>query len=178
MITTGGRLPLVACLEMLPVTVTQCPTTGKTIVILNPPDGSAKRWHGLETVPQRRSGDRATTATVLQRGREIVPPRRSRKAKPGRHVRTAVPSGPVPLAEGAGYVGSIPGGKALRFTHRGPYQDLMKTYGRITELVPAKGLLKNEADWARYMSMWEEYVNDPGTTPEADPLTYIYLPLP
>jgi hypothetical protein len=28
------------------------------------------------------------------------------------------------------------------------------------------------------MPMWEEYPNDPHTTPEADLLTYIFLPMP
>ena len=53
-----------------------------------------------------------------------------------------------------------------------------KTYGRITEFLKEKGLLKSEADWARYMPMWEEYRNDPTTTPEAELVTYIYLPVP
>ena len=45
-------------------------------------------------------------------------------------------------------------------------------------LPKAKGPLQCEADWARYMPMWEEYLNDPQTTPEAELLTYIYLPVP
>jgi hypothetical protein len=36
--------------------------------------------------------------------------------------------------------------------------------------------MQSEADGACYMPMWEEYLNDPDTTPQADPLTYIYLP--
>ena len=81
-----------------------------------------------------------------------------------------------PVKAGPGSVQSIPGGKALRFTHRGPYANLKNTYGQITEFLKTKGLMKTEADWARYMPMWEEYLNDPQTTPEADLLTYIYLP--
>ncbi|OHB67921.1 MAG: hypothetical protein A2Y77_03545 [Planctomycetes bacterium RBG_13_62_9] len=77
---------------------------------------------------------------------------------------------------GPGFVGTIPGGKAMRFTHRGPYANLRNTYGQITEFLKAKGLMKTEADWARYMPMWEEYLNDPQTTPEAELMTYIYLP--
>jgi len=37
--------------------------------------------------------------------------------------------------------------------------------------------MQSEADWARYTPMWEEYRNDPETTPEAELLTYIYLPV-
>ena len=78
--------------------------------------------------------------------------------------------------EGPGSVEPIAGGSAMRFTHRGPYNGLMKTYGRITEFLKAQGFMQSEADWLKYMPMWEEYLNDPHTTPEADLLTYIYLP--
>jgi effector-binding domain-containing protein len=81
-----------------------------------------------------------------------------------------------PIKTGAGSVESIPGGKALRFTHHGPYANLMNTYGQVTEFLKAKGLMKTDADWAKYMPMWEEYLNDPQTTPEAKLVTYIYLP--
>lgn len=86
------------------------------------------------------------------------------------------PAGPV--GEGPGFVGTLSGGKALRFTHRGPYRDLMTTYGRITEFMLLKGLMRSESDWSLYMPMWEEYLNDPHTTPEAELVTHIYLPLP
>lgn len=88
----------------------------------------------------------------------------------------SAPAGPV--EEGPGFVGTLSGGKALRFTHRGPYRDLMATYGRITEFMLLKGLMRSESDWGLYMPMWEEYLNDPHTTPEADLVTHIYLPLP
>lgn len=83
-----------------------------------------------------------------------------------------------PVEGGTTSIGMLPGGKTLRFTHHGPYADLMNTYGQITQFMLAKGLMASEADWARYMPMWEEYLNDPETTPEAELLTHIYLPLP
>jgi effector-binding domain-containing protein len=92
----------------------------------------------------------------------------------------AIPVAPVAAAppdEPPVTVGSLPAGKAYRFTHRGPYRNLMQTYGNITAFLKAKGCLQSDADWARYMPMWEEYRNDPETTPEADLLTYIYLPV-
>lgn len=92
----------------------------------------------------------------------------------------AIPIAALPATQiegGPGLVGTLPGGKAMRFTHRGRHANLMQTYGQITEFLKAKGLMQNEADWARYMPMWEEYQNDPHTTPEPDLLTYIYLPL-
>ena len=78
----------------------------------------------------------------------------------------------------AGFVDTLAGGKTLRFTHRGPYAGLMGTYGQITQFMLAKGRMESEADWARYMPMWEEYLNDPETTPEEELLTHIYLPVP
>jgi effector-binding domain-containing protein len=91
----------------------------------------------------------------------------------------------VPLSEAPGesgeseevFVDSLDGGKALRFTHRGPYGELMGTYGQITAFMQSKGLMESEADWARYTPMWEEYVNDPRTTAEAELVTHIYLPV-
>jgi effector-binding domain-containing protein len=93
-------------------------------------------------------------------------------------VAMPVAAGPAEVVQsGQVNVGNLPGGKALRCTHRGPYRELMKTYGRVTEYMKAKGMLASEGDWARYMPMWEEYLNDPATTPEAELLTYLYVPL-
>jgi effector-binding domain-containing protein len=84
-----------------------------------------------------------------------------------------------PVEAGSGLVETLPAKKAMRFTHRGPYANLATTYGRITAFLQAKGLMPTEGDcWARYMPMWEEYLNDPRTTPEAELLTYICLPVP
>jgi len=82
------------------------------------------------------------------------------------------------MEDAARSIGTLPGGKTLRFTHRGPYSGLMETYGLITQFMQAQGRMESEADWARYMPMWEEYLNDPHTTPEAELLTHIYLPVP
>ncbi len=83
----------------------------------------------------------------------------------------------APTEGEGGFVGTLAGTKTMRFTHHGPYPDLMATYGRITEFLKAEGLIQTEADWVRYMPMWEEYVNDPESTPETELLTYIYLPV-
>jgi effector-binding domain-containing protein len=79
---------------------------------------------------------------------------------------------------GPGFVKPIPAARAMRFTHHGPYEGLAKTYGLITEFLKAKDLMKTDADWSRFMPMWEEYLNDPQTTPPEKVLTYIYLPMP
>lgn len=74
-------------------------------------------------------------------------------------------------------VDTLPGTRAYRFTHHGPYPNLMQTYGRITAFLKEKGFLQADADLMRYMPIWEEYANDPGNTPPAELLTYIYLPV-
>jgi effector-binding domain-containing protein len=66
---------------------------------------------------------------------------------------------------------------ALRFVHRGPYSDVRHTYDRIEAWLRARGGIKTADDWARYSPMWEEYLNDPATTPESDLVTRIYLTL-
>jgi effector-binding domain-containing protein len=67
--------------------------------------------------------------------------------------------------------------RALRFVHHGPYRDLRTTYGRIEAWLRERGGIKTTADWARYAPMWEEYVNDPATTPESELITRVYLTL-
>jgi effector-binding domain-containing protein len=66
---------------------------------------------------------------------------------------------------------------ALRFVHHGPYRDVRHTYDQIESWLRARGGIKSAADWSRYSPMWEEYVNDPATTPESDLITRIYLTL-
>jgi effector-binding domain-containing protein len=84
---------------------------------------------------------------------------------------------PAGTAEGGTVsAGLMSGGKYMRFTHRGSYSNLAETYGQIAEYLRNEGLMESEADWAHYMPMWEEYINDPDETPEQDLLTYIYLP--
>jgi len=67
--------------------------------------------------------------------------------------------------------------RALRFVHHGPYRDVRNTYDRIEAWLRARGGIKTSADWARYSPMWEEYLNDPATTPESELITRIYLTL-
>lgn len=73
-------------------------------------------------------------------------------------------------------VDTLGAAKAYRFTHHGPYTDLATTYNQITAFMKEKGWMESEADWMRYMPMWEEYLNDPEKIPAAELATYIYLP--
>ena len=88
----------------------------------------------------------------------------------------AVPPGVLDTAEVK--LKAIPETRALRFVHHGPYRELRGTYDRIEQWLRARGGIKTAADWARYSPMWEEYLNDPTTTPESELLTKIYLTLP
>lgn len=75
-------------------------------------------------------------------------------------------------------VGELPGGRALRFTHTGPYEHLAETYAGIMNWLRVHGRVKEDADWARHGPMWDEYVSDPTTTRPADLRTHIYVPDP
>lgn len=74
-------------------------------------------------------------------------------------------------------IGTIAGGRALRFVHRGPYDTIRTTYGQIDAWLRERGAIKTDADWARYRGMWEEYLSEPGTMPDSELSTNIYLPL-
>lgn len=79
-------------------------------------------------------------------------------------------------ASGEVTVGELAGGPAFRFTHVGPYEGLSATYGRITAWMMEQGHMASEADWAKYSPMWEEYVDDPDSTPPDELRTFIYVP--
>jgi effector-binding domain-containing protein len=61
-------------------------------------------------------------------------------------------------------------GAALKVDHHGSYKELAKTYALIDEYKAAYALQDNGAPW-------EQYVSDPGKTPEAQLLTEIYVPV-
>jgi effector-binding domain-containing protein len=83
----------------------------------------------------------------------------------------------VPLAEapkdppkGDIAVGESPGGKALKFIHRGSYDSMDNTYEAITNHLDEKRL--EAAD-----SFIEEYETDPVTTPDDKFVVTVYVPL-
>ncbi len=75
-------------------------------------------------------------------------------------------------------VGDLPGGPTFRFTHVGPYSGLAVTYARVTAWMIEQGHMAAESDWARYSPMWEEYIDDPDTTPPEELRTFIFVPRP
>ena len=67
-------------------------------------------------------------------------------------------------------VGQSPGGKALKFIHRGSYDSMDNTYEAITNSLDEKRLEATD-------SFIEEYETDPVTTPEDKFVVTVYVPL-
>jgi len=64
--------------------------------------------------------------------------------------------------------GRSPSGRAVRVTHRGPESTLALSYGKLAAWMAAHGYREGAASW-------EQYMTDPGATPEEDMLTHIYI---
>src|SRR5215216_1784888 len=90
----------------------------------------------------------------------------------GFSYQAAVPiaSAPKDAPKGDIAVGQSPGGKALKFIHRGSYDSMDNTYEAITNYLDEKRL--EAAD-----SFIEEYETDPVTTPEDKFVVTVYVPL-
>jgi uncharacterized protein YndB with AHSA1/START domain len=67
-------------------------------------------------------------------------------------------------------LGKSYGGPAIRVTHKGAYGGLARTHGKIAAYLAAYGIERNG-------NAWESYASDPGRTPEAELLTYVYYPV-
>lgn len=61
--------------------------------------------------------------------------------------------------------------RALRAVHCGPYDTLPRTYAKIDAYLKDLGL-------APIGPPWEQYISDPGDTPDEDLITEVYFPLP
>ena len=90
----------------------------------------------------------------------------------GFQFQAAVPIAEEPkeLPKGDIAVGQSPGGKALKFTHRGSYDAMDNTYEAITNYLDEKRLEAADA-------FIEEYATDPVTTPEDKFVVTVYVPL-
>ena len=62
------------------------------------------------------------------------------------------------------------GGKALKIVVKGPYGGLPPSYAKLEAFMAARG-------YEPAGPSWDEYVSDPGATPEADLTTNIYQPV-
>lgn len=61
-------------------------------------------------------------------------------------------------------------GKALKIVHKGPYSGLAPAYEQIAAYMAARG-------YKAAGPSWDEYVSDPGSTPEAELVTNIVQPI-
>ena len=73
-------------------------------------------------------------------------------------------------AKGEVHAGQTPSGKALKAIHHGAYGTMPRCYDCIAAHMEKFGL-------GVPATSWEVYLNDPRTTPEADLLTEIYVPV-
>jgi effector-binding domain-containing protein len=90
----------------------------------------------------------------------------------GFQFQAAVPIAEAPkdLPKGDIAVGQSPGGKALKFVHRGSYDSMDNTYEAITNYLDEKRL--DAAD-----VFIEEYESDPVTTPDDKFVVTVYVPI-
>jgi effector-binding domain-containing protein len=90
----------------------------------------------------------------------------------GFQFQAAVPISEPPkdLPQGDIAVGQSPGGKALKFTHRGSYDAMDNTYEAITNYLDEKRLEAADV-------FIEEYQTDPVTTPDDKFVVTVYVPL-
>ncbi|MBT8059689.1 MAG: SRPBCC family protein [Gammaproteobacteria bacterium] len=80
----------------------------------------------------------------------------------------AIPvEGPVQGLEGEVRAGRAPSGKAVRFVHRGPYEQMAPGYEKLAAYLAAHGLEEGDVSW-------EQYVSDPSDTPADEMVTHIY----
>ncbi len=77
----------------------------------------------------------------------------------------------VARATGEVRAGQTPSGRALKAVHHGSYAKLRETYAAIEARMEAIGIPTPP-------HAWEVYLSDPDTTPEADLLTEVYMPIP
>ncbi len=62
------------------------------------------------------------------------------------------------------------GGKAVKLVHKGPYMDMASSYKKLAEFVYGNNLVPNG-------NVWEQYVSDPGNTPEEELMTHLFFPV-
>jgi effector-binding domain-containing protein len=61
-------------------------------------------------------------------------------------------------------------GKVLKVVHKGAYREMPGTYDKLFAYAAAHGLERNGPTW-------DEYVSDPGSTPEPELITNLYVPV-
>jgi len=87
------------------------------------------------------------------------------------NFRAAIPVSELPKSPPQGKIGigRSPGGKALKFVHRGSFQDMTSTYDAISHYVEERQIAAEEL-------LIEEYVTDLLTTPADRLVVNIFVP--
>ncbi len=90
----------------------------------------------------------------------------------GFQFQAAVPVAQAPASPPQGdiKIGKSPTGTALKFVHRGSYDEMDTTYEAIAHHLEEKNLEAKDL-------VVEQYIKDPVTTPEDDLVIEIYVPL-
>ncbi len=65
-------------------------------------------------------------------------------------------------------MGLSPAGRSVRYTHHGPYDQMLHAYNELASFMAANGLQEGPVSW-------EHYISDPGNTPEDEIITHIYF---
>jgi effector-binding domain-containing protein len=89
-------------------------------------------------------------------------------AEPQAATSEAQASGAAPAPASRVRVGQSPAGRAVRVVHRGPYESMGPTYEKLAAWIGAHALEEGRVSW-------EQYISDPGATPEAELVTHIYF---
>ncbi|MCB1033172.1 MAG: GyrI-like domain-containing protein, partial [Acidobacteria bacterium] len=67
-------------------------------------------------------------------------------------------------------VRQMAGARAVRLVHVGPYTGLVDSYLALEAYMAARGMTPSGYSW-------EEYISDPGSTPEDQLVTHIFMPI-
>jgi effector-binding domain-containing protein len=96
----------------------------------------------------------------------------TRIGEQGRYeVEAAIPAtlpASLPALASRVRVGHSPAGRAVRVVHRGPYERMGPTYEKLAAWIAAHALEEGQVSW-------EQYISDPGVTPEHELITHIYF---
>ena len=85
-------------------------------------------------------------------------------------VTMGFPVGATHPGEGRVKPGTLPGGRTAVALHRGPYEEIEKTYTALQKFVQEQGETPQPF-------MYETYLNDPQTVAPSDLKTEIFFPL-
>lgn len=64
--------------------------------------------------------------------------------------------------------GFSPSGRAVRYSHQGPYEEMLQAYEQLASFMAANSLPEGPLSW-------EHYISDPANTPTEEIITHIYI---